>query len=46
MIMQDLLKATQVRSEFCQFVNNVVHIKPQAVKRIEIFLVYLSEHDF
>lgn len=31
--MQDLLSATQVRNEFSQFVDTVIHVKPQAVKR-------------
>ncbi|WNF25293.1 hypothetical protein [Mesobacillus jeotgali] len=33
MIMQDLLSATQVRADFSRFVDNVVHVKPFAVKR-------------
>lgn len=32
-MMQNLLSATQVRADFSQFIDNVVHVKPQAVKR-------------
>lgn len=33
MIVENFLNATQVRSELSQFIDNVVHEKPQAVKR-------------
>lgn len=33
MIMQDLLSATEVRADFSRFIDNVVHVKPLAVKR-------------
>lgn len=33
MILQDVLNATKVRQDFSQFVDDVIHTKPMAVKR-------------